>query len=338
MAVINQAKQTSKIVNFKNSELFAHICGIADKGVNALEKLLEISIVPRGSSFTLISNNLNSIERAEKFFNELQASCPDPNRMPDEFDLQYILRNLSIESDSGNKKKDKQYLQSVIMKKNGFAKNEILTTNTGQKIYPRTRKQTEFVESILENQVTICTGPAGTGKTFLSTALACRLFKQGQAERIVLTRPAVEAGESLGFLPGDLNQKVDPYLRPLFDSLYECLGYDKVHKLIELRKIEIAPLAFMRGRSLNNSVIILDEAQNCTLPQLKMFLTRLGQDSRMCISGDNTQVDLSPGKSGLIESGKILQNIPQIGLIQFGPEDIIRNPLVEQIVNAFENN
>ena len=329
--ITNKIKEHSTQIQFENKVLFKHICGIADVGVNKLEKMLDLKIIPRGHHFLLQSTDLKKINKARHFFESLISTYNSDEPMPEEFDLVYLLKKL------GNNKMTNQALPTEKNNKSKGIYKEIITNSFGQKVYPRTHKQNDFVESINNNEVTICTGPAGTGKTFLSTAVACRMFKKGIIDRIVLTRPAVEAGESLGFLPGDLSQKVDPYLRPLYDALYECLGYEKTNDLISLRKIEVAPLAFMRGRSLNHSFIILDEAQNCTLSQLKMFLTRLGQKSRMCISGDNTQIDLTPGKSGLVESGRILKDIEGIGLIQFGPEDIIRNPLVEKIVQAFLN-
>ena len=188
----------------------------------------------------------------------------------------------------------------------------------------------------MENMISFAIGPAGTGKTFLAVAVACRLLQAGEIERIVLTRPAVEAGESLGFLPGDLIQKVDPYLRPIYDALYECIGYEKTQELLSINKIEIAPIAFMRGRTLAHSFIILDEAQNCTNAQLKMFLTRLGKNSRMSVSGDVTQVDLTQANSGLAKIVGLFKKTPQIGVVEFQKEDISRHPLVEVIVKKFE--
>ncbi len=188
----------------------------------------------------------------------------------------------------------------------------------------------------MENLISIAVGPAGTGKTFLSIAVACRMLQNGEIDRLVLTRPAVEAGESLGFLPGDLVQKVDPYLRPIYDSLHDCIGSEKVQVLTSLNKIEIAPIAFMRGRTLSNSFIILDEAQNCTVSQLKMILTRLGKNSRMAISGDITQIDLAAGRSGFERVTHALKNLAQIGIIQLSTEDITRHPLIESIVDRLE--
>ncbi|MEQ8351369.1 MAG: PhoH family protein [Leptospiraceae bacterium] len=215
-------------------------------------------------------------------------------------------------------------------------RQKVFVTARGKPIYPRTHRQAAYLESVQNKPVTICLGPAGTGKTFLAIVMACRKLLDGDVDRIILTRPAVEAGESLGFLPGDLNQKVDPYLRPVYDALYECLGMEKVHSMIAARRIEIAPLAYMRGRTLNQAMVVLDEAQNCTLAQLKMFLTRLGRNSYMCLGGDETQVDLNPGKSGLLKAVRILERVNGISVIRFGKEDIVRNAIVERIVAAFE--
>ena len=238
-----------------------------------------------------------------------------------------MLNEIIPEADESGREKRLRWSQTA---------ETVFKTINGKPIKARTERQAEYVASLLQNEITICIGPAGTGKTFLSIAAACRMFINGDKERLVLTRPAVEAGESLGYLPGDLVQKVDPYLRPLYDALYECLGTERVHDLINTRKIEIAPLAFMRGRTLNDSVVVLDEAQNCTVAQLKMFLTRLGRNSCMCLSGDVSQVDLPRGKSGLPLTVQILNNIPGIGIVRFSGEDIIRNPLIERIAQAFD--
>ena len=193
------------------------------------------------------------------------------------------------------------------------------------------------MSQIQAHDITFGIGPAGTGKTYLAVASAVDSFERGNVKRIVLVRPAVEAGERLGFLPGDLSQKVDPYLRPLYDSLYDLMGYEKVGKLFERGTIEIAPLAYMRGRTLNDAFIILDEAQNTTPEQMKMFLTRMGFGSRAVVTGDNTQIDLAKGqKSGLKEAEVILKNVKGVAFTQFKSEDVVRHPLVQRIVNAYE--
>jgi phosphate starvation-inducible PhoH-like protein len=208
----------------------------------------------------------------------------------------------------------------------------------GRKIIkPRSKKQFEYFNLLRNKQMVFCCGPAGTGKTYLSVAYAVSMLKSGQIEKIILTRPAVEAGEHLGFLPGDIKEKIDPYLRPIYDALNDMLSFSEVIKKLESGFIEIAPLAFMRGRTLSNAFIILDESQNTTPIQMKMFLTRLGENSKMIINGDLSQVDLPSGtKSGLRESINILQKVNDIGFIEFTEKDVVRNPLVSKIVTEYE--
>lgn len=212
----------------------------------------------------------------------------------------------------------------------------IAVTSRGKQIKPKTIGQKKYVDAINNNTIVFGVGPAGTGKTYLAVCMAVVSYKQKLVEKIILTRPAVEAGEKLGFLPGDLQNKVDPYLRPLYDALQEMFGIDTYQKLLEKNVIEVAPLAYMRGRTLNNSYIILDEAQNTTKEQMKMFLTRLGENSKMLINGDITQIDLSFGKeSGLIHATKILKNIENIEIVNLTYKDVVRNPLVTEIVKAY---
>lgn len=213
----------------------------------------------------------------------------------------------------------------------------VAITNRGKPIRSKTVGQRKYVDYIRKKTITFGIGPAGTGKTYLAVAMAVNSFKSKQVEKIILTRPAVEAGEKLGFLPGDLQEKVNPYLRPLYDALQEMLGLDSYSKLMEKGVIEIAPLAYMRGRTLNNAFIILDEAQNTTKEQIKMFLTRLGENSKMVITGDLTQIDLPEGKiSGLRHATRILQGIDEIGIMRFSEKDVVRHPLVQLIVKAYE--
>lgn len=213
----------------------------------------------------------------------------------------------------------------------------IYVTPRGKQIKARTMGQKRYIELLKDNDVVFAVGPAGTGKTYLAVVEAVLALKHKQVRRIVLTRPAVEAGEKLGFLPGDLQDKVDPYLRPLYDSLYDILGSDNAQKLMEKGVIEVAPLAYMRGRTLDDAFIILDEAQNTTIPQMKMFLTRIGFGSRAVVTGDVTQVDLAPGeKSGLTHAERILQNIEGIGFAFMSHLDVVRHPLVQKIINAYE--
>lgn len=213
----------------------------------------------------------------------------------------------------------------------------VILTNRGKPIKCKTVGQKKYVDSIAKKTITIGVGPAGTGKTYLAVALAVNALRAKQVDKIILTRPAVEAGEKLGFLPGDLQEKVNPYLRPLYDGLQEMLGFEQYQKLIEKGIIEIAPLAYMRGRTLSNAFIILDEAQNTSREQIKMFLTRLGEGSKMVINGDLTQVDLPEGKlSGLKHAASLLRDIPDIGIITLTEKDVVRHPLVQLIVKAYE--
>ena len=214
---------------------------------------------------------------------------------------------------------------------------EIIKDNTGKPIRVKTLGQKLYVDSVKQHDVTFGIGPAGTGKTFLAVTLAVTALKRGQVKRIVLTRPAVEAGESLGFLPGDLKEKVDPYLRPVYDALYQILGKDQTTRLMEREIIEIAPLAYMRGRTLDDAFVILDEAQNTTIMQMKMFLTRLGFHSKMIVNGDISQIDLPRNvKSGLIDAHEKLKNIHQIDFVHFSAKDVVRHPVVAQIIRAYE--
>ncbi len=218
-----------------------------------------------------------------------------------------------------------------------LAGTRLLGTRGRRPVVPRTPRQLAYLKAIESHDLVFGLGPAGTGKTFLAVAKAVALMLEGKVDRIILTRPAVEAGENLGFLPGDLKEKIDPYLRPLYDALYDMLPADMVDKKIETGEIEIAPLAYMRGRTLAHSVVILDEAQNTTAMQMKMFLTRLGEGSRMIINGDLTQTDLPRGVvSGLVDAVRILKNVPEIGFVEFTEKDVVRHGLVSKIVKAYE--
>lgn len=225
----------------------------------------------------------------------------------------------------------------VIAQQDKMATTDLTLNTKKRQIRPRTATQGVFIEAMNNHDMVFGLGPAGTGKTFLAVAKAVSEMLQGNVDRIILTRPAVEAGENLGFLPGDLKDKIDPYLRPLYDALYEMLPADMVDKKLESGEIEIAPLAYMRGRTLSHAVVILDEAQNTTGMQMKMFLTRLGEGSRMIINGDLTQTDLPRGVvSGLIEATRILKDVPEIGFVEFTERDVVRHGLVSKIVKAYE--
>jgi phosphate starvation-inducible PhoH-like protein len=237
------------------------------------------------------------------------------------------------------KVEDIEQLRKELLSVVGTRKEEIGIHTMKGIIKPRSKGQENYLTALKKYDVVVCIGPAGTGKTYLAVARAVELLKEKKVERVILTRPAVEAGEKLGFLPGDFKEKVDPYLRPLYDALYDLMSYDKIKYYTERRKLEVAPLAYMRGRNLDHSFIILDEAQNTSKTQMKMLLTRLGVGAKACITGDVTQVDLkNKEESGLIQIEKILNKIKGIKFVYLGEKDIIRHPLVKEIVKAYENN
>ena len=302
---------------------FASLCGQFDENLHLIEQRLGIEVRNRGNHFELIGDE--SLTRAaEAVLRQLYRETRDNDALsPDTVHL-YLqesgLESLSETLDSGG----------------GSQKPVILRTRK-MTIQPRGPNQQNYVRSIQEHDINFGIGPAGTGKTYLAVACAVDALEREQVRRILLVRPAVEAGEKLGFLPGDLAQKIDPYLRPLYDALYEMLGFEQVAKLIEKQVLEIAPLAYMRGRTLNNSFIILDESQNTTLEQMKMFLTRIGFGSTAVITGDITQVDLPRGtRSGLAHVTEVLMDVKGIGFTHFQSKDVVRHPLVQRIVEAYD--
>ena len=300
-------------LNIKRSEQLVNICGSLDKNLENLATNLDVDISNKGADFNIKGDN------ADKAVSVLQELLILSEKKTIDFsDIDLSIKSLSSP--------------------NGEAKS--VTIKTSKKhIHIRSDNQQKYVNSIIENDAVFAIGPAGTGKTYLAVARAVEALENSNVKRIVLVRPAVEAGEKLGFLPGDLSEKVDPYLRPIYDALYEFIGFERVNKLIEKHVIEVAPLAFMRGRTLNESYIILDEAQNTTIPQMKMFLTRMGFGSKIVITGDVTQIDLpNPSQSGLTDAIKILQNIDQIAFCHFGAHDVVRHQLVKKIVSAYDKN
>lgn len=295
--------------------------------IKYLQERLNIKISHRGEQF-VIQGDLTAVERAEFILHKLHSETSSGKPMKAE-ELHLIIQS-SLSREQLPETDDNNTPQKV--------KTPPVYLNTRKgKIIPRGKNQQGYVKGILVHDVSFGVGPAGTGKTYLAVACAVDMLERNEIERILLVRPAVEAGEKLGFLPGDLTQKIDPYLRPLYDALYEMLGFEKVGKLLEKQIIEIAPLAYMRGRTLNNSFVILDEAQNTTPEQMKMFLTRLGFGSRAVITGDITQVDLPRGhQSGLAQALKILANIKEIHITKFESKDVVRHHLVQKIVEAYD--
>ena len=315
-------KDDSISVNVFNNEILIGIVGSLDNNLKELEKVSGSKIYFRGNSITI---------KGEKYANEQVKNA-----------IEYL-----IERFRSDKKIDKS---DIIASLNNDMTKDIKNQSTVQpleeviktpkrSVIPRSKKQKEYVRALKTNQVVMSLGPAGTGKTYLAVAVALTMLLEKKVERIILSRPAVEAGERLGFLPGDMKEKIDPYLRPLYDSLHDLYDHEKIQRKIETGVIEIAPIAFMRGRTLKNSFAILDEAQNATRTQIKMFLTRIGENSKLVVNGDPSQIDL-PNKShsGLIESQKILKGIKEISIINFDHNDVIRHPLVTKIVEAYQKN
>jgi phosphate starvation-inducible PhoH-like protein len=293
----------------------ANLCGALDENIKQIETALEVNINRRGGTFN-ISGKTDNMRMAAQMIENFYVRAKKPLELED---IQLGL----VEVD---KLKPEDISSSM----------PVLMTRRGD-LHGRTPRQVTYLQQIQDHDVTFGIGPAGTGKTYLAVASAVDAMSRDRVKKIVLVRPAVEAGERLGFLPGDLNQKVDPYLRPLYDALYDLAGYDTVNKMFERGAIEVAPLAYMRGRTLNQSFIILDEAQNTTPEQMKMFLTRIGFGTKAVITGDVTQIDLQRHqKSGLVEAQKILKNVKGLAFTQFLSADVVRHPLVQKIINAYE--
>ncbi len=304
-------------IDAADNEILANLLGVFDKNLRVIEKALSIEIKNRGNIF-LLSGSTKDLIRGEKIIKDLYITATNENLSEKKIHL-LVRKNMGNHEEQGN-------MESTPDIKT--PRRAIKTQGKNQSIY---------IKTIRENDLCFGIGPAGTGKTYLAIAAAIEALQKQVVSKIVLVRPAVEAGEKLGFLPGDLSQKVDPYLRPMYDALYEMLGIDQVNHLIERRAIELAPLAFMRGRSLNDSFIILDEAQNTTVQQMKMFLTRMGFGSKSVINGDITQIDLPTDKvSGLKHAVEVLDGIEGIGIINFNYSDVVRHKVVQNIVEAYE--
>ena len=304
---------------FQNNEILLGVVGEFNNNIKQLEEITDTNIYTRGNSILVKSNAKKNelVKNAIKFLSE------------------QFIENGTIEK--------KDIISSVnkfmIDEKINSSKNiEYIIKTPKKSVIPRSEQQKKYLRALKEKEIIISAGPAGTGKTFLAVAVALTMLLEKKIERIILSRPAVEAGERLGFLPGDMREKVDPYLRPLYDSLYDLLDFEKIQKKIEVGDIEIAPLAFMRGRTLKNSFAILDEAQNATDTQIKMFLTRIGENSKIVINGDPSQIDL-PNKSlsGLNRSKKLLGHLKEISVVDFDHTDVVRHPLVSKIVKAYSD-
>lgn len=323
----NKLTTTELFLEPANKDRLASLIGPYDDNLKHLERRMGVEITYQGNQFKVVGKPVNSAATADVLKTLYVETQPDPKvqnkvkaneLMPDQV-------HLAIQASKLLDQSDEQFSNDIVVR-----------TRKGN-IKPRNPNQQDYVSNILNNDIAFGIGPAGTGKTYLAVACAVDALERQEVKRIMLTRPAVEAGEKLGFLPGDLSQKIDPYLRPLYDALFEMLGFEKVERLIERNVIEVAPLAYMRGRTLNDAFIILDESQNTTVEQMKMFLTRIGFNSKAVITGDITQVDLPRGaRSGLRHSIEVLADINDISFNFFQANDVVRHPVVAKVVMAYE--
>jgi phosphate starvation-inducible PhoH-like protein len=311
---------SEKILSVENPEQLPELFGHLDENLNRIRNEYNVGIVYRGDVIKIIGDDSNTEPalRAVKALLDMTGNGETVNEQT----VRYVTEMVADGAEN----------QLHELKNDG-----VCVTSSGKVVHARTVGQKKYLDAIKNNTIVIGIGPAGTGKTYLAVAMAVRAFRNHQIKKIILTRPAVEAGEKLGFLPGDLQEKVDPYLRPLYDALFDMFGADNFAKYMEKGIIEVAPLAYMRGRTLDEAFIILDEAQNTTPEQIKMFLTRLGNESRMVITGDVTQIDLpDAGKSGLVEAVKVLKGIDDIAIHSFTEKDVVRHKLVQDIIRAYE--
>ena len=310
-----------RIWNAASPDQVAAVFGAYDTNLNMIQKQFHVVIVNRGTGVK-ITGAEEDVEKAAQAMDVLLQNVQKGSSLTDQT-VRYVVS--MVADDAAEEVKE-------------LTADAVSITVTGKPVRPRTVGQKHYLSAITSNTIVLGIGPAGTGKTYLAVAMAVKALRAHEVSRIILTRPAVEAGEKLGFLPGDLQDKVDPYLRPLYDALFEMLGTEAVERNLEKNVIEIAPLAYMRGRTLDHAFIILDEAQNTTSEQIKMFLTRLGEGSKMVITGDITQIDLpDPKRSGLIEAMRVLKSVDDIAIHQFSEKDVVRHKLVQDIITAYAN-
>ena len=303
-------------INLENRDEALLLFGSRDVYLRMIKDTLGVRLVARGDTIQ-IEGEEDAVQRAERAFQQLRQQLRHQNQLSPE----NVRSILDIVQQGGER----------------VSPQNLTVQNMGRFVRPRSDGQARYIQAMRENDVTLCVGPAGTGKSYLAVGMAVNMLRQNSVKRIVLVRPAVEAGERLGYLPGDLREKINPYLRPLFDALNEMMEPETVRRYIENDIIEIAPLAYMRGRTLNNAVIILDEGQNTSVPQMKMFLTRMGQNSKIIVTGDITQIDLPRTmRSGLIDAVQRLRNISRLAIVHLDENDIVRHPLVQKIVQAYE--
>ena len=311
-----------QVISVDRMEHAVSLFGSFDENIRQVEEEYSVTVIRRGSDLK-VSGEAENVAKATRAIEGLLTLINKGEALSEQ-NVRYVLSMVNEGAED---------------KLSEMVGDCICITAKGKPVKPKTLGQKKYVEAIRKNIVTLGAGPAGTGKTYLAVAMAVTAFRAKEVNRIILTRPAVEAGEKLGFLPGDLQQKVDPYLRPLYDALFDMLGAEAFARYQERGSIEVAPLAYMRGRTLDDSFIILDEAQNTTREQMKMFLTRLGFNSKMVVTGDITQIDLPDGKkSGMLQAMRILKNIPDISICQFTEKDVVRHKLVQEIIKAYEKN
>jgi phosphate starvation-inducible protein PhoH and related proteins len=315
--IIRKIDKETTNIQIANNEILLSIVGQFDQNLKNLAKLTDTNVFFRGNSITCKGNPENTF-----------VFCEAIKFLINKYFLTNIIENQDIVL---SVKKNPEIKESNVK---SFKQ---LIKTPRKSVIARSEKQSDYIKALKENDIVIALGPAGTGKSFLAVSVAVTLLMEKKIERVILSRPAVEAGEKLGFLPGDMKEKVDPYLRPLYDALYELFGADKIDKKIETGEIEIAPLAFMRGRTLKNCFAILDEAQNATKTQIKMFLTRIGENSKLVVNGDPSQIDLiNKENSGLTKSKNILKNLKEIKIVEFDHNDVVRHPLVSKIISAYQ--
>ncbi len=326
MAPDISANDPESNLTFPDNRLLIDLCGEFDKNLTQIESALGVQIIRRGNELD-VHGEADAVARAREALQSLYQRL-EQGRDVEPGEIDAAIRMGRAEQNAGKRSGD----QKEMFPGGGY---EIRTRK--KTVEPRTVTQRAYVQSLFKNELVFGLGPAGTGKTYLAVAAGVSMFIEGHVDRILLSRPAVEAGERLGFLPGDMKDKVDPYMQPLYDALNDFLPAKQVAKLIEEKRIEIAPLAFMRGRTLSNSFIVLDEAQNATTMQMKMFLTRMGEGSHMAITGDTTQVDLPRGvPSGLVEAERVLKGVKGVGMTKFKAEDVVRHPMVARIIQAYD--
>ena len=314
------------LISFPDNRLLIDLCGEFDRNLAQIEAALGVQILRRGNELAVIGET-DAAARAEETLRAIYARL-EQGRSAEPGDVDAAIRMGGSEDGTGSHSGDQLEM---------FKGGQVEIRTRKKTIEPRTITQKKYAQQLFQNELVFGLGPAGTGKTYLAVAVGVSMMIEGNVDRMILSRPAVEAGERLGFLPGDVKDKVDPYMQPLYDALNDFLPSKQVAKLIEDKRIEIAPLAFMRGRTLSNAFVVLDEAQNATTMQMKMFLTRMGEGSRMAITGDMTQVDLPRGMtSGLVEAERVLRDVKGIGFTRFSAEDVVRHPMVAKIIKAYE--